>query len=86
MPPTYRRGVWISIVRSIPSGYAVMDGTSMACPAATGALARQLSKNPQILNMARNQERSNAIIQLVAQVVTPLGFGPLFEGKGLIKA
>jgi subtilisin len=79
-------GPGVGVISTVPSGYAVMDGTSMACPAATGALARQLSKNPQILNMARNQERSNAIIQLVAQVVTPLGFGPLFEGKGLIKA
>jgi subtilisin family serine protease len=79
-------GPGVGVISTVPSGYAVMDGTSMACPAATGALARQLSKNPQILNMTRDQARSNAIIELFTQVVKPLGFGPLFEGKGQIKA
>jgi subtilisin len=78
-------GPGVGVISTVPSGYAVKDGTSMACPAATGALARNLSKNPQILSMARDQARSNAIIELVTQVVSSLGFGPLFEGKGQIK-
>jgi subtilisin len=79
-------GPGIGVISTVPGGYTVMDGTSMACPAATGAAARHLSNNPQILNMARNQARSNAIIELITQSVSPLGFGPLFEGKGLLNA
>jgi hypothetical protein len=35
--------------------------------------------------MQRDQARSNAIIDMLGQSVTLLGFGALFEGKGLIK-
>ena len=78
-------GPGVGVVSTVPTGYTIMDGTSMACPAAVGALARQLAKHPEILSMARDQARSNAIIGLFGSVVSPLGFGPVFEGNGLIK-
>src|SRR5262245_1526531 len=78
-------GPGVGVISTVPSGYAVMSGTSMASPAATGALARLLSKHPEVLNLQRDQARSNAIIELMGQSVTLLGFGPLFEGRGLIK-
>ena len=34
--------------------------------------------------MDRNAARANAIAALALQAARPLGFGPTFEGKGLI--
>ncbi|MBI4998882.1 MAG: S8 family serine peptidase [Rhodocyclales bacterium] len=77
-------GPGVGIVSAYPGGYAVMDGTSMACPAITGSLARQLGRQSRILNMARDQKRSDAIIHLALKAAEELGFGATFEGAGLL--
>ncbi len=77
-------GPGVGIVSAYPGGYAVMDGTSMACPAVTGALARLLARQSRILNMARDQKRSDAIIHLALKAAAELGFGATFEGAGLL--
>lgn len=77
-------GPGVGIVSTHKRGYAVMDGTSMACPVATGALARLLSRHSKILRMRRNQKRSDAIIQLARQHAETLGLRPIFEGSGIL--
>ena len=77
-------GPGVGIVSTIPGGYAVMDGTSMACPAMTGSLARLLSRSPRVLGAPRNQQRSDAIVRLALDAARPLGFGADFEGAGLL--
>ncbi|SMO94986.1 S8 family peptidase [Paracoccus laeviglucosivorans] len=62
----------------------VMDGTSMACPAVAGLFARLLSRNPEILSAERNQQRSDDIIRMANSHAVPIGFGPEYEGAGLI--
>ncbi|WGR57353.1 peptidase S8/S53 subtilisin kexin sedolisin [Paracoccus versutus] len=62
----------------------VMDGTSMACPAVAGLMARLLSRTPEILSAERNQQRSDDIIKLANSHAVPIGFGPRYEGAGLI--
>lgn len=77
-------GPGVGVVSTYPGGYAVIDGTSMACPVTTGALARLLGRNPKILGMDRDQERSDAIVKLALNATRLMGFGPKFEGAGLL--
>jgi subtilisin family serine protease len=74
----------VGIVSTLNDGYGAMDGTSMACPVATGAIARLLAKNTKILRMDRTQERSDAIIKLAGSRAKTLGFDAGFEGAGLL--
>jgi subtilisin family serine protease len=76
-------GPGVGIVSTVPGGYAALDGTSMACPAVTGLAAKLLSVRGDILNMSRDQARSDAIAQLLLQAARPLGFGPTYEGHGI---
>jgi subtilisin family serine protease len=79
-------GPGVGVISTFPGGYAVLDGTSMACPAVTGAAARILGQTAAILNSTRDQSRSDQIQQLIGSKAASLGFGPTFEGKGYIKA
>lgn len=76
-------GPGVGVVSAYPGGYAVMDGTSMACPVATGVLARELARNRRLLGMDRNQKRSDAIVKLALTTARSLGFGAAFEGAGV---
>lgn len=82
-PETALTSTGVGIVSCVPGGYAVMSGTSMACPAVTGFTARVLAARPDILAMAHDQARSDAIVQLVFAAAKSLGFGLNFEGRGL---
>lgn len=81
-------GPGVGIVSTVPDrGYAVMSGTSMACPAVTGRVAVKLSQNPAVLGAARDDKRTRAIMKLAFDTAKLQGFGPNdahFEGQGLI--
>lgn len=64
--------------------YAVMDGTSMACPAATGLAARLLTTQPQLLSLPRNQHRADEMLKFLARHIQTMGFEAIFEGKGML--
>jgi subtilisin len=72
----------VGIMSTVPGSYAEISGTSMACPAATGAAARAIAGSP-VLKMKRDVKRSDAIVKAVLASATSLGFGPTFEGHGL---
>jgi subtilisin len=74
-------GPGVAIMSTVPGGYAEISGTSMACPAATGAAARALTS--KILKMRRNSKRSEAIVKAALGSAKSLGFDPPFEGHGL---
>ncbi len=76
----------VGILSTVLGGYAPMDGTSMACPAATGAAAQLLGSPAQqaILAMSRDAARSDAMAQAVLVAAAALGFGPTYEGNGVI--
>jgi len=62
----------------------VMDGTSMACPAVTGLIARLLARRKTLLESDRDRQRSDDIIREANMLATPIDFGRDFEGAGLI--
>lgn len=78
-------GPGVGIISTFPGNkLAVMDGTSMACPAATGAAARLLASKPALLGQPRTQARSDAMAQAVLAAAKRLGFPATLEGQGLI--
>ncbi len=72
------------IISTFPGGYAVLDGTSMACPAATGRAASLLSGDSDLLGMPRDVNRSDALVTKLLQAANTLGFGHDFEGNGML--
>jgi len=85
-PEILLTGPGVGIISTFPgSEYAVMDGTSMACPGVVGASAKLLAQRPDILGMSRNQARSDAMLQAVLAGASALGLPGTLEGKGLIK-
>jgi subtilisin family serine protease len=78
-------GPGVGIISTWPGGYAALDGTSMACPAAVGAAAAILTAHAELLGLPRDSSRSEALARAVQARARPLGFGSLYEGQGLAK-
>ncbi len=75
-------GPGVGIMSTVPGSYAEISGTSMACPAVTGAAARVIA-GTSVIKAKRNARRSEAIVKAVLASATSLGFASDFEGHGL---
>ena len=75
-------GPGVGVVSTVPGGHGALSGTSMACPAVTGAAARALAASGN-LRGRRDSARSDAMVKAVLASARSLGFGPRFEGHGL---
>jgi subtilisin len=75
-------GPGVAIISTVPGGYAEISGTSMACPAVTGAAARVLATSP-VLKKKRDANRANDMVKAVLASAKSLGFEPPFEGHGM---
>ena len=77
-------GPGVGVISCIPHDrFGVMDGTSMACPAVTGALARRLAADAATLAMPRDADRADAIVKLALAAARDMGLPPLAQGAGL---
>jgi subtilisin len=76
-------GPGVAVVSTVPGGHAAMSGTSMACPAVTGAAARILAGQPDVLGLPRGRERSDTMARTLLAAARSLGFGAVNEGQGL---
>lgn len=79
----------VGIVSTVPDrngfsgAYMEMDGTSMASPAACGALAVILSQDADYNALPRDASRSKRAALLLAQHCRPFGLAVKYEGRGL---
>lgn len=80
-------GPGVAILSAFPNDrYAMMSGTSMATPFTTGMAARLLSKHPNVLNMTRGPDRTDAIIRLVSESTRHPGWSDGYGSFGVVKA
>jgi subtilisin len=75
----------VAIVSTVPGGYLDLDGTSMACPAVTGTIARILSGSRRLRSQPRGPERTAAILARLRRRARSLGFPSSLEGDGLAR-
>jgi subtilisin len=74
----------LGIVSTLPGDrFGVMDGTSMACPVAVGALARRLGRRGAILAMPRSAARADEIERLARTGNLDLRLPRDLQGDGL---
>jgi len=65
--------------------WGVMDGTSMACPIATGVLARRLAATPAVRRLPRDAARAEAIAMLARAHGQDVGLPRDMQGDGLAR-
>lgn len=75
-------GPGVGIISTVPGTYAEISGTSMACPAVTGAAARLLASG-DLLKKKRNAVRSEEMVKALLASAKARGLGEILEGHGL---
>jgi subtilisin family serine protease len=82
-------GPGVGIIAPVPNRFdadvlhGALDGTSMACPAMTGALAVLLSRNPAYLALPRDRRRSDAARQILIEALRDVGLPTIYAGRGI---
>jgi subtilisin len=74
----------VGVMSTLPNDrYGVMDGTSMACPVATGVIARRLARRPALLAMPRQTARADEIERIARTSTLDLLLVRDLQGDGL---
>lgn len=78
-------GPGAGIISSVPGDtFAPMSGTSMACPAIVGVIARLVSANPAIRAMPGDRARTDAMRALIRRSLQDAGFDAVKQGDGTL--
>ena len=72
--------------RGLTEPYSSMDGTSMASPAACGALATVLSATPDYQSLPRDVSRAERARALLKSNCQDVGMDAIFQGRGIPKS
>jgi subtilisin len=81
----------VGIISTVPAQkgyrapYAALDGTSMAVPAACGALAVQLARQPSYKKLPRNLTRAHKAREILRATTQDLLLAPTYQGRGLAR-
>jgi len=75
----------VAIRSTVPGGYSVWDGTSMACPHIAGIAALTLASDPKLLAAPRDPSRVEGLLQRLTQHSQALGFTRPYEGFGSVR-
>lgn len=84
-------GPGVGIISTVPGGYGVMSGTSMACPAVTGMIAGMLSADHQrngtqaIIEQTPDANRTSAMVMHACQAAQKVFNDAKAEGDGLLR-
>lgn len=74
----------VGLISTLPDDrYGVMDGTSMACPVATAAVARRLARRPALLAMPRQTARADEFERVARSSNLDLLLARDLQGDGL---
>ncbi len=77
----------VQIISTAPNGgYVDMSGTSMAAPAACGALASQLARDQDYAKMPRDSKRAEYARTILEKCCADIGLPSQYQGNGLIQA
>jgi subtilisin len=77
-------GPGLGIVSTLPGDrYGVMDGTSMACPVVSGAIARRLAANPDVLAMTAAAARADEMERIARAAALDLLLPANLQGDGM---
>lgn len=85
-------GPGVGIISTVPerfglkAPYGVMDGTSMASPAACAALAAALAKDDEYRKLPRNEMRAAAARRVLVDVCRDIGLSTTLSGAGVPQA
>lgn len=82
-PQTKLTAPGVGVVSTVPGGYAVMSGTSMAAPVVSGFAAALLSESPELMSLPPAL-RGRALARALYFAARPLGFGRDQEGYGML--
>lgn len=78
-------GPGAGVVSTVPGdAYAPMSGTSMACPAITGAVAKRLAEEGAVLQLPGNRLRTEKMLDLIRADLQSLGLAQTREGDGTL--